>query len=144
MSVTAISSDNTIHASALQAKYRQLVQDFKNLGDSLQPGDLASAQKAFAALQMHMPYPRPVVPGHLGQSDPLGNDLNSLASALQAADLSSARKAYASLMEHMQLIEQGHRRQQARQGGNDSTTSGMDVIAGASQRSSGSGVRVLA
>jgi hypothetical protein len=94
MSTAAVSS-NSIYQE-LQAYFQQRGSDQKTLGQALKAGDLAGAQKEFAAIQA------------LGQGGPLANgnayvrtrrqeDFNAVGQALQAGDLAGAQKAFAEL-----------------------------------------------
>jgi hypothetical protein len=94
MSSAAVSS-NSIYQE-LQAYFQQRGSDEKALGQALNSGDLAGAQKEFAAIQA------------LGQSGPLANgnayiktgrqqDFAAIGQALQAGDLARAQKAFAQL-----------------------------------------------
>ncbi len=94
MSTAAVSSSSIYQE--LQAYFQQRGSDQKALGQALNSGDLAGAQKEFAAIQA------------LGQSGPLasGNayiktgrqrDFAAIGTALQAGDLAGAQKAFAVL-----------------------------------------------
>src|SRR5579872_5255723 len=94
MSTAAVSS-NSIYQQ-LQAYFQTRGSDQKALGQALNSGDLAGAQKEFAVIQA------------LGQSGPLasGNayvktgrqqDFAAVGQALQAGDLAGAQKAFAKL-----------------------------------------------
>ena len=94
MSTAAVAS-NSIYQE-LQAYFQQRGSDQKTLGQALQAGDLAGAQKEFAAIQS------------LGQTGPLANgnayvrtqrqqDFAAVGQALQAGDLAGAQKAFTQL-----------------------------------------------
>jgi hypothetical protein len=94
MSTAAVSSTSTFQQ--LQGFYQQRTADLKQLGQALQSGDLAGAQKAFTALQ------------NLSQSGPLSNsntfsktqrqtDFAAIGQALQSGDLAGAQQAFAQL-----------------------------------------------
>jgi hypothetical protein len=94
MSTAAVSSSSIYQE--LQAYFQQRGSDQKTLGQALKAGDLAGAQKEFAAIQA------------LGQSGPVANgnayirtrrqeDFNAVGQALQAGDLAGAQKAFAEL-----------------------------------------------
>jgi len=95
MSTAAVSS-NSIYQE-LHAYFQQRGSDQKALGQALKSGDLAGAQKEFAAIQA------------LGQTGPLasGNayikagrqqDFAAIGTALQAGDLAGAQRAFAELL----------------------------------------------
>jgi hypothetical protein len=94
MSTSAISSLSIQHK--LDAYIRVRHQDLDKLGQALQSGDLASAQKDYADIQS------------LGQKGPLPNgdpflnsnreqDFEAIGSALQSGDLAAASQAFGQL-----------------------------------------------
>jgi hypothetical protein len=97
MSISGISSTN-VYQSSLQTRLQQLKSDFTDLEKSLNSGDLAVAQKAFAALQQDMQN----VGQQTGGNNQLTNDLVALGNDLQSGDLTGAQKAFATLMQDME------------------------------------------
>jgi len=113
MSIAAVSSTQPINLldpttsptggvpSALQA----LVGNFNSLGQSLQAGDLAGAQQAFAALLQSAPAggagstASPGAGSDAGAS--AGADLVSLGQALQSGNLAGAQQAFTKLTQAM-------------------------------------------
>jgi hypothetical protein len=109
MSTAAVSSSSIYQE--LQAYFQQRGSDQKTLGQALKAGDLAGAQKEFAAIQA------------LGQSGPLANgnayirtrrqeDFNAVGQALQAGDLAGAQKAFAELQSTFRKPEVHHQADQ--------------------------------
>jgi hypothetical protein len=94
MSTAAVSS-NSLYQE-LQTYFHQRSSDLQQLGQSLQSGDLAGAQKEYQTLQA------------LGQSGPFANggafrgsqrqqDLAAVGQALQSGDLAGAQQAFSQL-----------------------------------------------
>ncbi|HLZ42495.1 MAG TPA: hypothetical protein VKQ11_16115 [Candidatus Sulfotelmatobacter sp.] len=86
---------------------QQFKQEFQQLGNDLQSGDLSAAQADFTQLQQI---------GPAGLSDPsrqpnspMGRAFQQLSQDLQAGDLSAAQKDYAQIQQaFQQLAAQGH------------------------------------
>jgi hypothetical protein len=92
MNVTAISA------------MTQRCQDFTALQTTLQAGNLAGAQTAFAAFLQDVRKTEPTAgPGSLfGPGSPAGTDLQTLGNALKSADLAGAQRAFATLQRDIQ------------------------------------------
>lgn len=143
MSTAAVSS-NSIYQE-LQAYFQQRGSDQKALGQALDSGDLAGAQKEFAAIQA------------LGQSGPLasGNayiktgrqqDFAAIGQALQAGDLAGAQKAFAQLQSTFRKPQAHQQPDQnpavvVNLGSSSSATSSSNT--GGSQTSGGSGPEIV-
>jgi len=81
-----------------QSVFQQRRQDFSQLAQALQSGDLAGAQKAYANLQSLQPG------GQSGSSlssnstaNPIQNDFSALGQALASGNLSQAQNAFSQL-----------------------------------------------
>jgi hypothetical protein len=98
--VTAISS--TSQTSSLQITFQQIKNDWQSLAKSLQSGDLATAQKAFASLQDDQQTMGPP-PG--GDNSQISSDFDALSSALKSGDLDAAQKAFSTLQTDMQAMK---------------------------------------
>jgi hypothetical protein len=94
MSTAAVSTSSIYQE--LQAYFQQRGSDLQQLGQALQSGDLAGAQKEYGAIQS------------LGQNGPFANgdafkvsqrqqDFAAIGQALQSGDLAAAQKAFADL-----------------------------------------------
>ena len=83
-------------------------QDFTTLQSTLQAGNLAGAQSAFAAfLQDVQKTAQTAGPASLfGPGTQTSKDLQSLGSALKSADLTGAQKAFATLEQDIQIAGQ--------------------------------------
>ncbi|MGA3115010.1 MAG: hypothetical protein ABSF90_11340 [Syntrophobacteraceae bacterium] len=91
MSVSAVSSTDGSYQTNLQTAFTQVQNDFNQLGQALQSGDLAGAQSAFATLQQD------IQNASQSQSGQQQSNWSALANALQSGDLAGAQKAFAAL-----------------------------------------------
>ena len=107
MSDLSVSSATSSVGSTPQAQWAQTKNLWDQLGQALQSGDLAGAQKAFAALQANAPQgPASQVQGAAtsnGQGSATQNPMSALASALQSGNLAAAQKAFSQIQQ-----TQGH------------------------------------
>jgi hypothetical protein len=105
MSISGVSSVNSLYVNNMQGGNRQGRQDYLQLAQSLQAGDLAGAQKAFAALQQDM------ASSPLGQqannAKPISTDIQALSQSLNANDLSGAQTALSQLQQDLQTLQVG-------------------------------------
>jgi hypothetical protein len=115
MSISSISSATDIfqtYPTSGQNKFKEIRQDFKELGSALQAGDLSGAQKAFAALQQLLPSSSSGNLTQNGQQNSSGNpfatDLSGVGEALQSGDLKKAQDAFAKLQLDMQAVQGPH------------------------------------
>ena len=67
--------------------------DFRSLASALRTGDLAAAQKAFAALSQRL--------NVQSAASGAGADLQAVGSALRAGDITGARRALGALLHHV-------------------------------------------
>lgn len=98
MSVSGISSNSLFNfvAEGLQSKRHAFRSEFEQLGKDLQSGDLAAAQKDFAALQRLQADQTESMPD--ASVDPLQAALKKLAQDLQAGDTNAVQKDYANAL----------------------------------------------
>src|SRR5215813_2452102 len=112
MAVSGVSANCNASAANMQSRFKQRQQDFQNLSDALQAGNLQGAQQAFAALQQDCSSSPNVTSvtgtSQTGQSSPLRQDIQTLQSALQANDLAGAQKALTSFQHDLQQAHQAH------------------------------------
>src|SRR5262249_28872945 len=98
----------------VQSNFKQRQQDFQNLADALQAGNLQGAQQAFAALQKDRSSSSSVAgvtgTSQAGQSSPMRQDMQALQSALQANDLPGAQKALTTFQQDLQQVGHTHHR----------------------------------
>src|SRR5271157_3537513 len=96
MSVSAIFPSSALNqATSLQNSNQQQRNEFQQLTQALQSGNLTSAQQAFGALTNSA-----TSSGLL--SVQLTQDLSKLGSALQSGNLTGARDAYSSVQQNLQ------------------------------------------
>lgn len=86
MSITAITAGSS-QLCALQNQYLQVRNQFKQLGQDLQAGNLTKAQSDFVTLSQ-------AAASQLGGSSPIAQALNNVGKALQSGDLSGAQQAF--------------------------------------------------
>jgi len=114
MTVSGVCASTNNYQSTVQSHFKQRQQDFQNLADALQAGNLQGAQQAFAALQQDRSS-SPRVAGvtgtsQAGQSSPIRQDIQTLQSALQANDLAGAQKAFTTFQQDLQQTGHTHHR----------------------------------
>ena len=109
MSISGISSTTSAYQADAQSALQRQKNDFMDLAESLDSGDLATAQKAFAALMQDLQSA-----GQAQSSDQTGttsqqtNDVGALAKALKSGDLAGAQKAFAALTQDIQGTGRAH------------------------------------
>lgn len=103
MSVAGISSTNALAQPSFFANFQQRRNDFQELSQALQSGDLDSAQAAFTDLS------------NLNQNSPLaqrfassqiGKDFAAIGQALQSGDLDGAQQAFATFQQDVKTAFQ--------------------------------------
>ena len=107
MSVSAVSSNSSLSQTDSSSVLNQLKQDFKQLANALQSGNLTGAQKAFKALQQLVQGSQSGSQSSGGQpattgNNPLQNDFAALGQALSSGNLSAAQSAFSQLQTDMQ------------------------------------------
>jgi len=101
MSVSGISSSSFSEygAQSIENSRQQIQQEFQQLGQDLQAGNLSAAQSDFANLQQLMPNNS----NSTAQSNnPVAQAFNQLAQDLQAGNLSAAQQDYANVEQAFQ------------------------------------------
>ena len=110
MSTSSISLLSASTQSQSLTLAQQIQQDFKQLAGSLQSGDLAGAQKAYAALQKLMPSQSQnstsSTQSSSSSTNPIVNDFNALGKALQSGDLTTAQSAFSTLQSDLKSQSQ--------------------------------------
>jgi DNA-binding FadR family transcriptional regulator len=123
MAVSGIFANTAINqTSNSQTKFGQVKNDFQQLGQALQSGDLNAAKQAFAALQQFMPNLSSASQSQNGQQgssqNPLLTDLSAVGKALQSGDLAAAKSAFAKLRQNVQSVShKGHHHGHHKTGG---------------------------
>ena len=123
MSVSGISSVTDFsQTNSVQTKFKQMKDDFQQLGQALQSGDLSGAQSAFASLLPLFPNSSSSANSQTqsaaaSSASSSGNgtssitsDLSALGQALQSNDLTGAQYDFLKLMQDIQSIGGGHHR----------------------------------
>ena len=116
MSVTGIAGSAypaTYNPAPVQSKFQQFQQEFQQLGQDLQSGNLSQAQSDFATLQQNAPAGSPFSPSSTS-SNPSSNTsstspantiaqaVSQLAQDLQTGNLTSAQSDFATLQQDLQ------------------------------------------
>jgi|HubBroStandDraft_4_1064222.scaffolds.fasta_scaffold160510_2 outer membrane protein assembly factor BamD (BamD/ComL family) len=109
MSVSGISSSNfsDYRTQGTQNNLQKVQQEFQQLGQDLQSGNLPAAQSDFATLQSLEPK------GNSNSSSqgngPIAQAFNQLSQDLQSGNLSAAQQDYSTLQQDVESrVEQGH------------------------------------
>lgn len=124
-------TQNTATTSATSNATSSITSDLSVLGQALQSGDLAGAQKDFSKLMQDMQAiggghhhhhktsdssqdaKLAAMTGSTAGTTSIATDLAALGQALQSGDLKSAADAYSQLTQDMQSIKQAHQSQYA-------------------------------
>lgn len=96
MSVAGISSTSVAAQPSLLATFQQRRNDFQQLAQSLQSGDLAGAQAAFTDLTN---LSRNSKAGASSSTSQIGQDFAAIGQALQSGDLAGAQQAFATFQQ---------------------------------------------
>jgi hypothetical protein len=111
MSVSNIAS-NSDQINQIASVRKQRQQDFKELSNALQTGDLSAAQDAFSALQQLFSPPASNSQTQTSQQisgrDSVTADISALGQALQSGDLTTAQTDFSQLQKDIQSIGQKH------------------------------------
>lgn len=117
MSVSSVGLNQSVGASGWRSTIRQAHQDFDQLFQSLQSGDLAAAQQAYNAFQQlqagQTSSTATPTASVAATANPVATDWSALGQALQAGNLSSAQTALTQLETDAKTVWQSHLQQQA-------------------------------
>lgn len=102
MSVSGISSSNFFDygAQSIQNRRQQFRQEFQQLGQDLQSGNLSAAQADFASLQKLTPQTSST--SSTQSNNPVAQAFNQLAQDLQSGNVSVAQQDYTQLQRDLQ------------------------------------------
>lgn len=102
MSVSGISSSSLFNYSTqdVQSKMKQIQQEFQQLGQDLQSGNLSAAQSDFATLQQLMPQHNST--SSTQSNNPIAQAFNQLSQDLQSGNLSAAQQDYTTIQQDFQ------------------------------------------
>ena len=111
MSVASISSSSLFdyNTQSIQNRAQQFRQEFQQLGQDLQSGNLSAAQSDFATLQQSGPQANSTSSSQ--SNNPLAQDFSQLSQDLQSGNVSAAQQDYAKIQQDFQTQAgqaQGH------------------------------------
>src|SRR5690349_11494920 len=120
MSITSVSSNAAAYQPPQQNGMRQ---NFQQLTQAIQSGDLSSAQTAYASLIQALPNQGAnAANGAAGQNNPFQQAIQSIGSALQSGNISGAQQALQAFQSQMKGAHHGHHHHgQTQQAGTSST-----------------------
>lgn len=111
MSISSVSSNAPVY----QPPQNNVRQNFQQLSQALQSGDISSAQQAYASLIQALPNQGGNgADGKAGQNNPFQQALQSIGSALQSGDIAGAQQALQTLQTQMKS-HHGHHHGQTQQ-----------------------------
>jgi hypothetical protein len=96
MSISGIPSSNFFSAGI----QKQIQQEFQQLGQDLQSGNLSAAQADFVTLQKNVP--QSTATSSSQSNNPIAQAFNQLSQDLQSGDLTSAQQDYSTIQSDMQ------------------------------------------
>jgi hypothetical protein len=117
MSVSGISTTSLFNVDDRQ----QFKQEFQQLGQDLQAGDLSAAQQDFATLQSFGSQSQSGVSSASMSNNPILQQFNQLSQDLQSGNLSAAQQDYTKLQQDFQQMAARHHHHHG--GGGSSTLS---------------------
>jgi len=102
MSVAGISSSSLFayNTQSIQNRMQQFQQEFQQLGQDLQSGNLSAAQADFATLQQSRPQTNSTSSSQ--GNNPIAQEFNQLAQDLQSGKISAAQQDYATIQQDFQ------------------------------------------
>lgn len=103
MSISSISSSAPVYQPPQQDP---VSQNFQQLAQALQSGDLSSAQAAYTTLTQNLP--NKTADGASSQNTPFQQGLAAIGTALQSGNLSGAQQALQTLQSQMKGAHHGH------------------------------------
>lgn len=120
MSVSGISNSSFLdyNTQNIQSRMQQFRQEFQQLGEDLQAGNLSAAQTDFAALQQVGP--QALSASSTQSNNPLAQAFNQLSQDLKAGNLSAAQQDYATIQQDFQNHGVHHHHRHGGAGGGES------------------------
>jgi hypothetical protein len=118
MTISSIGFDQSAGTSGWRSSVRQADQDFDQLSQSLQTGDLNAAQQAYSSFQKiqagltSSAATQASAASATTASNPVASDWSALGQALQSGSLTSAQDALGKLQQDAQAIWQSQLQQQ--------------------------------
>ncbi len=130
MSVSGISSTSFANygAQSIQNRMQTARQEFQQLGQDLQSGNLTAAQSDFATLQQSGPQSG----SSTQSSSPVATDLNQLATDLKAGNTTAAQQDYTKIQQDFQSQQgsqtQTHHHHHHHGGGGSGESNSIDQL----------------
>lgn len=124
MAVSSISSSSSLSQSlqTWQAKAQKIQNEFQQLGQDLQAGNLTQAQSDFSTLSKNISSP-------LQSNSALAQAFTAVGSALQSGSLATAQQAYATLQQGVQQTARAlHRHGQSGSGSQTAVSSTVSTL----------------
>ncbi len=133
MSVSGISSSLfAFNNSAVQNnKAEQVQQEFQQLGEDLQSGNLSAAQSDYATLEQLVPQSSTSTTSSTQSSNPLAQAFNQLGQDLQSGNLTAAQQDFANIQQDFQNQAgqmQGHGHHHHHGGGGDDSQNSISQL----------------
>ena len=127
MSVSGISSHSFIPYNIQQAQNHeaQMQQEFQQLGQALQSGNLSAAQSDFTAM---LQVGQNSSTSSTQSSNPISQEFNQLAQNLKSGNLSAAQTDYSQLQQNMQSQMQAHHSHHHHHGGGSGGASDVNQL----------------
>jgi hypothetical protein len=124
MSVSGISSSFNYNAQSVANNGQQSRQEFQQLGQDLQSGNLSAAKEDFATLQQLRQQTNSTSSGH--SNSPIAQEVKQLSQDLASGNLSAAQQDYAKIQQDIQT-QMVHRHHHHHGGGNEASAIGQSV-----------------
>lgn len=127
MSVTGVTIPNLYPSSSGGKQFQQIQQDFQQLGQDLQSGNLSRAQQDYATLTSALPSNQ-----QQNSNSPIAQAFAQLGQALQSGDLAKAQQAFSTIQQDIQQNQstQGHHRHHHSQNAQSSSSSSQNSTIG--------------
>lgn len=109
MSVSSVGLDKLIASSGGRSSIHQVNQDFDQLFQALQSGNLDAAQAAYGSFQQMQ---AGLASSPATQANPVAADWSALGQAIQSGNLASAQDALGKLQNDAKAVWQSHLRQE--------------------------------
>jgi outer membrane protein assembly factor BamD (BamD/ComL family) len=117
LSSSFLNFGSQVQNTNVPAQTQQFQQEFQQLGQDLQSGNLSAAQTDFTTLQQNSP-----VSSSSTAQTPISQAFGQLSQDLQSGNVSAAQQAYASIQQDMQT-QGSHMRHHHHHGGGEATNS---------------------
>jgi outer membrane protein assembly factor BamD (BamD/ComL family) len=99
MSVSGISSSSLYGTQTVQNNFQKAQQEFQQLGQDLQSGDISAAQSDFTTLQNLLPQVSPTTTAAAQSTNPITQAFAQLGKDLQSGNLSAAQSDFATIQQ---------------------------------------------